>query len=232
MLSGGDALVLSFSLAPHRLSAQGAQNAGVQPIPEPPLPGSLKSEPMLDSWIRIDADGTITVFTGKAELGQGLKTALIQLAAEELVVEPPSVHLVTADTSRTPNEGYTAGSHSMQDSGTAIMNAAAQVRAILIEEAAAQLQLLAERLRAEGGAVVADDGRRLGYGKLVADQMLHVRANPHSDVLDRERYRLVGKPVPRVDIPGKVTGGKAYSRKLSVRAMAEPSGKQQVKRPA
>jgi nicotinate dehydrogenase subunit B len=72
----------------------------------------------------------------------------------------------------------------------------------------------------------------LGYGKLVADQMLHVRANPHSDVLDRERYRLVGKPVPRVDIPGKVTGGKAYSRKLSVRAMAEPSGKQQVKRPA
>ena len=173
-----------------------------------------------------------TVFTGKAELGQGLKTALIQLAAEELVVEPPSVHLVTADTSRTPNEGYTAGSHSMQDSGTAIMNAAAQVRAILIEEAAAQLQLLAERLRAEGGAVVADDGRRLGYGKLVADQMLHVRANPHSDVLDRERYRLDGKPVPRVDIPGKVTGGKAYSRKLSVRAMAEPSGKQQVKRPA
>ena len=141
MLSGGGALVLSFSLAPHRLSAQGAQNAGVQPIPEPPLPGSLKSEPMLDSWIRIDADGTITVFTGKAELGQGLKTALIQLAAEELVVEPPSVHLVTADTSRTPNEGYTAGSHSMQDSGTAIMNAAAQVRAILIEEAAAQLQL-------------------------------------------------------------------------------------------
>jgi nicotinate dehydrogenase subunit B len=111
VLSGGGALVLSFSLAPHRLSAQGAQNAGVQPIPEPPLPGSLKSEPMLDSWIRIDADGTITVFTGKAELGQGLKTALIQLAAEELVVEPPSVHLVTADTSRTPNEGYTAGSH-------------------------------------------------------------------------------------------------------------------------
>jgi hypothetical protein len=141
VLSGGGALVLSFSLAPHRLSAQGAQNAGVQPIPEPPLPGSLKSEPMLDSWIRIDADGTITVFTGKAELGQGLKTALIQLAAEELVVEPPSVHLVTADTSRTPNEGYTAGSHPMQDSGTAIMNAAAQVRAILIEEAAAQLQL-------------------------------------------------------------------------------------------
>ncbi len=109
-------------------------------IAEPPLPGSLKSVPMLNSWIRIDADGRITVFTGKAELGQGLKTALIQLAAEELVVEPMAIHLVTADTSQTPNEGYTAGSHSMQDSGTAIVNAAAQVRAILIAQAAARLQ--------------------------------------------------------------------------------------------
>jgi CO/xanthine dehydrogenase Mo-binding subunit len=214
VLTGGGALVLSFSLAPHRLRAQGAQNAGAQPVAEPPLPGSLKSEPMLDSWIRIDADGTITVFTGKAELGQGLKTALIQLAAEELVVEPPSVHLVTADTSQTPNEGYTAGSHSMQDSGTAIMNAAAQVRGILIGQAAARLRLPTERLRAEGGAVIADDGRQLGYGELVADHMLHVRANPHSDVLDPKRYRLVGKPVPRVDIPGKVTGGQAYVQDL------------------
>jgi CO/xanthine dehydrogenase Mo-binding subunit len=214
VLTGSGALVLSFSLAPPRLWAQGAQNAGAQPVAEPPLPGSLKSDPMLNSWIRIDADGTITVFTGKAELGQGLKTALIQLAAEELVVEPPSVHLVTADTSQTPNEGYTAGSHSMQDSGAAIMNAAAQVRAILIAQAAARLQFPADRLRAEGGAVIADDGRRLGYGELVADQMLHVRANPHSDVLDPKGYRLVGKPVPRVDIPAKVTGGEAYVQDL------------------
>ena len=77
---------------------------------------------MLDSWIRIDADGSITVFTGKAELGQGIKTALIQVAAEELVVSRRArIELVTADTARTPDEGYTAGSHSMQDSGTAIL---------------------------------------------------------------------------------------------------------------
>ncbi len=87
---------------------------------------------MLDSWIRIDADGAITVFTGKAELGQGIKTALIQVAAEELVVEPRAITLVTADTGRTPNEGYTAGSQSMPDSGTAILHAAAQARAILV----------------------------------------------------------------------------------------------------
>src|SRR5260221_944271 len=210
VLAGGGALIVGFSLVPRGLLAQDAQNSGTQPTAELPLPGSLKDDPMLDSWIRVDADGTITVFTGKAELGQGVKTALIQLAAEELAVEPETIHLVTADTARTPNEGYTAGSHSMQDSGTAIMNATAQVRAILIEAAAIRLQLPAERLKASGGAVTADDGRRLSYGDLVSDQMLHVRAEPRSDLLDPKDYRVIGKPVPRVDIPAKVTGGVAY----------------------
>ncbi len=210
VLAGGGALIVGFSLVPRGLLAQDAQNSGTQPTAELPLPGSLKDDPMLDSWIRVDADGTITVFTGKAELGQGVKTALIQLAAEELAVEPEAIHLVTADTARTPNEGYTAGSHSMQDSGTAIMNATAQVRAILIEAAAIRLQLPAERLKASGGAVTADDGRRLSYGDLVSDQMLHVRAEPRSDLLDPKDYRVIGKPVPRVDIPAKVTGGVAY----------------------
>ncbi|HEV7394379.1 MAG TPA: molybdopterin cofactor-binding domain-containing protein, partial [Burkholderiales bacterium] len=105
----GGALIVSFSLAPRILAAgpQEAQNIGKEPVKEPALPGSLSKAPLLDSWIRIDADGTITVFTGKAELGQGIKTALIQVAAEELVVEPRSINLVTADTARTPNEGYT-----------------------------------------------------------------------------------------------------------------------------
>jgi xanthine dehydrogenase molybdopterin-binding subunit B len=214
VLAGGGALIVGFSLAPRGLVAQDAQNVGKQPTAELPLPGSLKSDPMLDSWIRIDADGTITVLTGKAELGQGVKTALIQLAAEELAVEPEAIRLVTADTSRTPNEGYTAGSHSMQDSGTAIMNAAAQVRVILIEAAAIRLQLPAERLKASGGGVAADDGRRLSYGELVSAQMLHVLAEPDSDLLDPKDYRVVGKPVPRVDIPAKVTGGAAYVQDL------------------
>ena len=96
-----------------------------------PLPGSLKGTPLLDAWIRIGPDGVITAFTGKAELGQGLKTALIQVIAEQLDIAPARVTLVTADTARTPNEGFTAGSHSMQDSGTALLNAAAQARLLL-----------------------------------------------------------------------------------------------------
>src|SRR5207253_2952405 len=138
VLAGTGALVVSFC-SMSRLAAQPAQesqNVGREPNAAPPLPGSLKNSPFLDSWIRVDADGKITVLTGKAELGQGIKTALLQVAAEELGVDPSEITLVTADTELTPNEGYTAGSHSMQDSGTAIRNAAAQVRAILSETAA------------------------------------------------------------------------------------------------
>ena len=188
--------------------AQAPQSGG------PKLPGSLDKTPMLDAWIRIDADGRITVFTGKAELGQGIKTALIQIAAEELMVAPEAIHLVTADTALTPDEGYTAGSHSMQDSGTAIRYAAAQARALLIGAAATKLQVPAERLQAMDGAVVSDDGRRLGYGELVGGQLLHVRAEPQSDLVDPNNHRIVGKSLRRVDIPAKVSGGEAYVQDL------------------
>ena len=94
-LASSGALVVSFSLWPQLAAAQQAGKA-------PALPGSLKSTPMLDSWIRIDAKGDITVFTGKVELGQGVKTALIQVAAEELVVEPRRIKLARRH-SRTPD---------------------------------------------------------------------------------------------------------------------------------
>src|SRR5438477_13103136 len=98
--AGAGALVVSFSLLPRDLLAQAPGG--------PKLPGSLEKSPMLDAWIRIDPDGKITIFTGKAELGQGINPALVQLAAEELVVAPEAIHLVTADTALTPDEGYTA----------------------------------------------------------------------------------------------------------------------------
>ena len=84
-LSGAGALIVSFSLGRVAL-AQELAPAAPQP-PQQPLPGSLRTSPMLDAWIRIDRQG-ITVFTGKVELGQGIKTALLQVAAEELHVEP------------------------------------------------------------------------------------------------------------------------------------------------
>jgi CO/xanthine dehydrogenase Mo-binding subunit len=211
-LARSGALVVSFSLWPGATAAQEATKA-------PALPGSLKNTPMLDSWIRIDADGSITVFTGKAELGQGIKTALIQVAAEELAVEPRRIDLVTADTSRTPNEGYTAGSQSMQDSGTAIMNAAAQVRTILVGLASRRLDVPADRLTVRAGAVRAGDGRTIAYGALVAGQELHVSAQPESPRRDPGRRTVMGQSMPRVDIPAKLTGNPIYVHDLRLPGM-------------
>jgi CO/xanthine dehydrogenase Mo-binding subunit len=215
VLAGSGALIVSFSLGDAFAQAPAAPVAA----PPPNLPGSLKGAPFLDSWIRIDADGSITVFTGKAELGQGAKTAFQQIAAEELDVAFEALKLVTADTSRTANEGYTSGSQSMQNSGTAILNAAAQVRAILVTEAARRLDLGEENLRTENGAVIAPDGRRLAYGDLVGVDMLRVQAQPKSKLKDPAAFKVMGTPVPRVDIPAKVTGGAAYVQDMRLPGM-------------
>jgi nicotinate dehydrogenase subunit B len=204
VLAGGGALIVSFSISEAFAQDQAA------PVAAPKPPGSLATTPYLDSWIRIDADGGVTVFTGKCELGQGFKTAFQQIAAEELDVPFSSLKVVTADTRRTANEGYTSGSNSMKDSGTAILNAAAQVRELLIAEAARRLNLPAENLKTENGAVVTPDGQRLSYGDLVAGDMLHVQAQAKSKLKDPATYKVMGQSVPRVDIPAKVTGGAAY----------------------
>lgn len=213
VVAGAGALIVSFAAA--RALAQegsGAQGfgSGARVTPPDSLPGSLKHSPLLDSWIRIDANGTITIFTGKAELGQGIKTALLQVAAEQLDVPVAALTLQTADTALTANEGFTAGSHSMQDSGTAILHASAQTRALLIAEAGRRLGLPADQLNTSSGAVTAPDGRKLSYGELVADQMLHVRAQPNSPLKDPNSFAVMNTPERRVDIPAKVTGGAAY----------------------
>jgi nicotinate dehydrogenase subunit B len=212
VLAGSGALIVSFALA--RLPASGQEATG-----GPRRPGSLATTPYLDAWIRVDADGGITVFTGKAELGQGIKTALQQVAAEELDVPFALLKLVTADTDATPNEGYTSGSHSMTDSGTAIRHAAAQVRALLIAEAGRRLGQSPETLRTENGTVVGANGTRLNYGSLVASDFLHVQAQAESKLKDPAAFKVMGKAVPRVDIPTKVTGGAAYVQDLRLPGM-------------
>jgi len=215
VLAGGGALIVSFSLSGALAQQQGAPAAAPAPSP----PGSLKNSPYLDAWIRIDANGSIEVFTGKAELGQGFKTAFQQIAAEELGVAFESLKVTTADTRLTANEGYTSGSNSMKDSGTAIQNAAAQARELLLAEAANRLGLSVETLWTADGAVIAPDGKRLSYGELVRDDMLHVQAQPKSKLKDPATFKIIGRPVPRVDIPAKVTGGAAYVQDMRLPGM-------------
>jgi CO/xanthine dehydrogenase Mo-binding subunit len=177
-LSGAGALIVSFCLGRAPLAQEPAPAAPAQPPPQH-LPGSLRASAMLDALIRIDGQG-ITVFTGKAELGQGIKTALLQVAAEELHVEPGLISLITADTARTPDEGYTAGSQSMQESATALRHAAAQARELLIEAAAKRFAVPPDELTAHDGAVNHGDGRSASYRELSSADLLHVAAQPHS----------------------------------------------------
>ncbi|RIY01418.1 xanthine dehydrogenase family protein molybdopterin-binding subunit [Aureimonas flava] len=215
VLLGSGSLVLAFSM--RDAWAQGATSPGsetqnFQAVEEaaPELPGSLKTNPNLESWIRIDAAGRATVFTGKAELGQGIRTALVQIAAEELEMPFDGIALVGPDTSESPNEGFTAGSHSIQDSGTAIRHVAAQIREILIAEAGRRWNLAAADLRAEAGAVAAADGRRVPYGELVSGELIRGRARPGAALKPAAAFREMGRPRQRIDIPGKVTGAPAY----------------------
>jgi nicotinate dehydrogenase subunit B len=206
LLRAGGALTLFFAL-PRLVLADDT------------LPGSLKKEPMLDGWIRIGADGTITVLTGKAELGQGIKTAIVQLAAEELVVAPARIKLITADTALTADEGYTAGSHSMQDSGTAVRHAAAQVRAILLDLAATRLQAPATALSLRDGVIHAPGGATIAYGDLVRGQELHRTATPGAGLRMPAQHFIAGRAFRRIDIPAKVTGGAAYVQDLRLPGM-------------
>src|SRR5437870_418158 len=154
-------VVLAFTLDP-ALAQQPKQ-----------LPGSLNGNRMLDAWIRINADGSATVFTGKVELGQRIVTALAQIAAEELDLPLARISMVSGDTGRTPNEGMTAGSQSIENSGTALRLAAAEVRAILIELASAKLEMSADSLSVADGVVIAPNGKSVTYGELAAAADLH-----------------------------------------------------------
>ncbi len=205
-------LLVAFALAPTAGLAQtgGGEGSGGPPTVAPDLPGTLAKFPDLDAWIRIGADGRVTVFTGKVELGTGVKTAMAQLAADELDVAIGRVDLITADTALTPNEGVTAGSQTLEQSGTAIANAAACVRLLLAETAAARWGVTATTLFTHDGVVLDGQGRRATYAELAASTSLAVRARadvPRKPVAAR---RLIGRPVPRVDLPAKLTGLPSY----------------------
>jgi nicotinate dehydrogenase subunit B len=200
-------IVLAFTLDP--ASAQQQKQ----------LPGSLGGNKMLDAWIRINADGTASVFTGKVELGQGILTALAQIAAEELDLPLARVSMISGDTGRTPNEGVTSGSQSIENSGTALRLAAAEVRAILLELAAPKLEASADQLTVADGIIKAANGKTIGYGALAASADLHREATASVKPKPAGAHKIVGQPIQRFDIPGKVTGKASYVQDLRLPGM-------------
>jgi CO/xanthine dehydrogenase Mo-binding subunit len=174
---------------------------------------------MLDAWLRIDADGSVTIFAGKVELGQGILTALAQIAAEELNLPLARVAMISGDTGRTPDEGYTSGSQSIEYGGTAIRLACAQARAMLLAAAAGKLNVSAEQLSVADGVIAAPNGRRIAYDELVRDLNLHQEVTGKATPKAPATHRVVGTPVARRDIPPKVTGGQAYVQDIRLPGM-------------
>jgi nicotinate dehydrogenase subunit B len=175
----------------------------------------------LDDWLKIEPDGSITAFSGKVELGTGVRTALAQIVAEELDVSFERVHMVMGDTARTPDEGYTAGSMTINSSGGALRQAAAEARCFL-------LQLAAERLDAAIVELVIRDGmisipqepkRAVSFADLMGGKLFNRNVTGIAPLKSPHDYHLVGTSVPRVDIPQKFTGQQSFIQDLQVPGM-------------
>ncbi|NIW24046.1 MAG: molybdopterin-dependent oxidoreductase, partial [Gammaproteobacteria bacterium] len=174
------------------------------------LPLSLRGNRSLDTWLRIDAGGTVTVFSGKVELGQGIRTALAQVVADELDVAIDRLRMATVDTLGSPNEGRTTGSNSVPDGGTALRVASAQARQLLLENAAARLGSDVADLNVEDGVVSARNGRSVSYWELLADGRFDTEIDAQAIPKPHNSYTYVGTSQPRVDLPAKFLGEPAY----------------------
>ena len=182
------------------------------------LPGGLQTNRMLDGWLRINADGRVTVFTGKVELGQGILTALAQITADELDVNIDRIDMIAADTSRSPNEGMTAGSQSVEQSGTALHFAAAEARDIMLQLAAARLGVPAGGLTVSDGTVTAGNAKTT-YWELAQSANFKREATARAKPKVAAQRNLIGKSVPRRDIPKKVRGEAAYVQDMRMPGM-------------
>src|SRR5438874_1885894 len=186
----------------------------------PQLPGMLRDNPRLDQWVRFDTQGRVTVSTGRVEIGQGVLTAMRQIAAEELDISPDRILLQTGDTELTPNEGYTAGSQSIQFGGVALRQACAEVRLLFLDRAAAQLGHQRDALSVENGAIL-HKGQSTGqdYWSLAASVDLQREATGRAPIKQASQHRVVGQNLPRTDLADKVFGGPAFLHDVALDGM-------------
>lgn len=179
------------------------------------LPQSLIDNPRLDQWIGFEDGGRVRLATGKVEIGQGVLTALVQIAAEELDVDPQRVRVVSGETGASPNEGTTSGSNSISVSGGAIRLVCAEIRSLFLDHAARILGC------SSGDLVVADGRFQRGghdtgrdYWSLAREIDLARPATGNAPTKRPADYRVVGRSLPRLDLPQKIAGA-AYIHDLA-----------------
>jgi CO/xanthine dehydrogenase Mo-binding subunit len=211
LLQATGALIVTFSLKPGLGRAQ-------------PTPAAKTVSPdRVDGFLAIETDGSVLVYSGKVDLGTGVRTALTQIVAEELDVPMSRVTVIQGDTALTPDQGTTSGSLSIQNGGMQLRRAAATARRALLEKAAAELALDVSALAVRDGIVIAknarDGARKLPIGTLVSGMSLALRLDSDAPQKAPAAYTIVGKPVPRLDIPDKVSGRFTYMQDFTLPGM-------------
>lgn len=168
------------------------------------LPVSLAANPKLSSWAKFTADGRVAVSPGKVEIGQGIVTALAQIAADELDVDIARVEMVRASTSASPNEGITSGSLSVHQSGRALRHACAEIRQIFLAAASDRLGVDPGALEIADGVISGPGNVRTSYWELAGDVPLDRDATAGAVAKPAEQRAIAGRSVERIDIPDKV----------------------------
>jgi nicotinate dehydrogenase subunit B len=201
LLKASGVLAIGFSMS----FAAGSSRAAAL------LPPKSVAKDAIDSWLTIGPDDRITIFCGKVDLGTGARTALAQLAAEELDVAFGRIEMVMGDTATTPDQWLTAGNLTIFQGGSELRRAAASARRALVERAAQRLGVPASELTVEDGVVRvrANPTQSVRYGELIGDG-IKLQVDEKIPLKKHPEYKVIGKSIPRVDIPGKVTGEFTY----------------------
>jgi nicotinate dehydrogenase subunit B len=187
---------------------------------------------VLDSWMAISKDGTVTVFTGKVELGTGVVTALAQIVAEELDVSFSKVYMDSGDTDTAVDQGVTAAARTIERGGVQLRQASAAARQELLKLASTRLDSPVDMLTVTDGvvSVVGNPSKKIAYGDLLGGKRFNIKITaagvgwdmkvaPEVPAKNPKDYKIVGKSIPRVDLPGKFTGEFVYSQDASVPGM-------------
>ena len=206
----GSALVVGFALA----------GAGPALAGSPTAPSKPVSPEEVDAFLALSRDGFATIYSGKVDLGTGVRTALTQMAAEELDLPLDHVTLVQGDTALTPDQGPTYGSLSIQNGGMQIRLACATARRQLLGLAAERLGRRREDLVTEAGIVrPKDGGEGIAYGELLREGRFSLKVDKEAAPKDPGSYRLVGQSVQRLDLPEKIAGRFAYMQDFRLPGM-------------
>ena len=191
----------------------------MSPPSAPKLPVNLAANPKLSSWVKFGPDGEVTISPGKVEIGQGIITALAQIAADELDVDLTRVQMVRASTAASPNEGVTSGSLSIQQSGRAIRQACAEIRQIFLTAAADRLGVEAGALDVSDGTISGPGNVQTSYWELADAVSLDRDATPGAVPKPIARRALAGNSVQRLDIPDKVFAAPRFIHDTALPAM-------------